>query len=435
MGTAAREAFSRVDYKQQQKWQRLINDNNLKHRFSSQWMCNRTPLKTKNSTGYGYVDVALTHTVRGHEVKTKASFHSLSHCHSAWSCPYCTPRRLAEFAFKTSCIIDHKYKHGYEAYMLTYTVPHHHQPLAELMNQLKVLRHKVPNTAGGQDLHRLGWGGSIISLEITYSLYNGWHPHLHQLIFIKKGAQDKLKAAIDRYRRFYVETYYREFGVPDYEYCVDLFEKTQSVYLSVDQNGEPRRIESGDYICGWGGDNEIAKMSNGKKKSAQVFDLLESDDPHDNALFMEYAWVVKGRGRVWFSHGIQQGVDFENAAIAKAQKKTCTVIEAEVVASLPLSSWYEILDNEQTTGKVHRQGILNAAELNGYEGVLLYCLRWCLPLPLLPQRQLRARDGTEALANVYCARKIARTKEYEHRKRRMKRALARIRPDLQMAVS
>lgn len=376
--------YNSPDYKLQVKWQNLLHErSDLFGKLPSQWHCNRSMLR---GNGYGNVDLVVAVDAEGNR---RGSFHNLSHCHSMWSCPYCTPRRLAEQAHKVNCIIKHQAKLGYTGYMITMTIPHQKRDsLKDLIDQLRWLRHYAHNSAGGKDLHALGWGGSITSTEVVYSDFNGWHPHLHCLFFIKDGNEGKLAWAVDRFRQFYVKAYYEKYGVPDYAYDVTYFE-TKSVYLSIDGDGNPRPMLTGDYICDWGADDELVKASNCARRSCNPFMLLDSDNPKDINRFIEYALVTKGLNRIAYSTGIQRNVNFLQRERGEPPNAP---IEEEVVASLQYDDWCNILEDELSSRIPHRWNLIRAATI-GFNAVMNYCILYQLPLPSPPKRRLMKKPN------------------------------------------
>jgi len=120
-----------------------------------------------------------------------AHYQGLAHCDNVWTCPVCSAtisaRRVAE--------IQHAVNqwHG-STVMLTYTMRHtaEDDPMI-LVDQLRnALRYMYKDRAGRNLKEYVGWHGTITNLDVTYHKRNGFHIHIHQLVFL-----DPEKSKID----------------------------------------------------------------------------------------------------------------------------------------------------------------------------------------------------------------------------------------------
>ncbi len=89
---------------------------------------------------------------------------------------------------------------GNEAYFLTFTA--RHVSVMALASLLDLISAAFRSVIRGRPWRRLcdglGIVGTIRSLEVTHGL-NGWHPHLHVLLFVEGGLDDRGLAALYRY--------------------------------------------------------------------------------------------------------------------------------------------------------------------------------------------------------------------------------------------
>lgn len=116
-----------------------------------------------------------------------ASYSGLQTCGSPWTCPCCGPKIAAERAADIALALTAHVADGGQVAMLTLTLPHSRaQRLSDLLDGLgsawSALRR---NTTPRRLLvaHTTGW---IKRLEVTWGA-NGWHPHLHVLLFLALG--------------------------------------------------------------------------------------------------------------------------------------------------------------------------------------------------------------------------------------------------------
>ena len=119
---------------------------------------------------------------------SKARIGSIKTCGSVWACPVCSAKVAEQRRMElTYAMTQHVAQGGY-AYLLTFTIPHYKgQRLDDLMLPFDKARQSFQNSKGWKKV--MGKGGTanrvgaVTSLEVTYGGANGWHPHLHMLVF------------------------------------------------------------------------------------------------------------------------------------------------------------------------------------------------------------------------------------------------------------
>ncbi len=114
-----------------------------------------------------------------------ASLTGLNRCGEIWACPVCAAKIAEERRKELSAGMVSHLGNGGAAYLLTLTFPHDRdRNLFVMLEQLAKARQKWQN---GRTYKRImadaGRLGSVVSLELTISEKNGWHPHLHILCF------------------------------------------------------------------------------------------------------------------------------------------------------------------------------------------------------------------------------------------------------------
>ncbi|MCH0743043.1 protein rep, partial [Pseudomonas aeruginosa] len=119
----------------------------------------------------------------------KAFFSGLQVCASVWACPVCaakiSERRRAELVTAVALAKSM----GMHVKLLTLTVPHGlGDDLPTLLGQIRNAWRRTTTGRAGKDFRKLlGIKGTIRALEVTHG-QNGFHPHLHVLLFLEQDA-------------------------------------------------------------------------------------------------------------------------------------------------------------------------------------------------------------------------------------------------------
>lgn len=123
------------------------------------------------------------HSHEGH-----AHFGGIETCGSVWTCPVCAAKITEGRRADIDAILRAHRNAGGTAYMATFTIPHHRfQSCEELRKAVSAAYRKVKSGNPWQCARDgYGWIGDIRALEVTHG-DNGWHPHLHVLIFFRPG--------------------------------------------------------------------------------------------------------------------------------------------------------------------------------------------------------------------------------------------------------
>lgn len=141
-----------------------------------------------------------------------ASFFGTTQCHSAWACPRCTAKVMAEKAAKIACLIDAQATWNNEyAFMLTFTLPHENfmscmEAFQVLMETWRMFNRvaKAKNSKGksqgawGEFREKFGIKYMVRVYEATWGDAHGWHPHIHALFWTKPNNFKDLLAYEDK---------------------------------------------------------------------------------------------------------------------------------------------------------------------------------------------------------------------------------------------
>lgn len=226
----------------------------------------------------------------------KAFYHGLQVCSSVWACPVCAAKITERRRIELAAGMEQAKKQGLQPFLLTLTVPHGiSDPLADTLTKLrKAWRYMQSDRAGKVFWARAGVEGHIRALEVTDG-DNGWHPHLHVLLFV--GRPEPMFKAKQEASRLWQHCA-KKAGLP-----------------------EPHpdfgcRLEDGSkaaqYVSKWGLDSEITKGHVKKSKAGNsVWDLLrkiregDPDKKRFAARFIEFATAFKGQQQLVWSKGLK----------------------------------------------------------------------------------------------------------------------------------
>lgn len=231
----------------------------------------------------------------------KAHFAGLVRCGSVWVCPVCAAKIAERRREELTKGMRSAMCQGLDVHLVTLTFPHTRlDKLADLMAQLRIAN-KALSTGRNAIKAQLDGAlvGTIRALEVTHGK-NGWHPHLHVLVFTKGGqSAEKLK---DAYRKAWLQGCARA-GLPEpsEEHGVD--------------------VRAGDfaatYVSKWGLPEELTKShmkkSRAGAKGVTPFGLLDAHSLNNNpdypptraaTLFNEYADAFRGFRQLTWSKGL-----------------------------------------------------------------------------------------------------------------------------------
>lgn len=119
--------------------------------------------------------------------KASIRFCGVGGCGGVWTCPECASRITEERAADLIAGVKAWRAAGGIVAFMTLTIPHgRHDLLAELHDAMKKALTKLQKHRSYSDAKRdVGIIGQVRASEVTWGSVNGWHPHIHQLLFIE----------------------------------------------------------------------------------------------------------------------------------------------------------------------------------------------------------------------------------------------------------
>lgn len=319
--------------------------------------CGRVPMGDVAITGNGGV----------------AHYAGLTTCGSIWACPVCSAKIRNSRASEISAAAARWDLAANSVYMVTFTAPH--DMGMKLSALLPVIADSFRAVISGRPWLRLkksaGIVGTIRSAEVTHGA-NGWHPHLHVLVFIEGDPGAGGLAAMilhfrEKWKRAIVKAGYRP---PDQLHGV-VVERCYSA------------AEAGAYIAktqeGKAPGNELARgdLKQGRDGNRTPFQILEdfrwTGDAADIALWRAYEKATKGHQAITWSKGLR--------ALLAVEEKTDEELAAEevggeVILMIPADIWRGV-----TTVPGLPAYLLDEAERGGADAVLAALERFGVGVP------------------------------------------------------
>lgn len=308
-----------------------------------------------------------------------ARFGNLLTCGSVWACPVCsgkiTEKRRAELQAAINSWVAH---HDGKVLLMTLTFPHEFDmPLAELLEKFVKALTKFKNSRAYKrtfgTLDKPGTyqrAGSVRSLEVTHGA-NGWHPHTHDLVFLKDDTILDNVRAMDGLRNEWVYQLIMA-GLGDHGKLNDMLQHAFD-------------LQGGDYAAeyvakfghepklyqGWSAAREVTKGQSkiGGGAHATPFMLLtwyqENADATAGALFREYTQHFEGKRMLSWSPGLKKHLALPEDEISDEElaQQDDPMPEEELVMRLNTDQWKLVLTRNA------RHELLFIAAKHGAPGV------------------------------------------------------------------
>lgn len=284
----------------------------------------------------------------------RAHYAGLQTCSSVWACPVCSAKISERRRAELQTLIAAHEAAGGVVLLVTRTVPHDRKDdLGQLLDQ-------IAKAEAGYKAHRdyktlmraCGLVGTVRAVEVTHGESNGWHPHVHELVFLSHGVVlDDLEEDLSRIWKHAAGR-------------AGLRLPSRAHGLTV-QDGS----KAAKYASKWGLESELTQWhrKRGKIESRTPFDLLRAviidDDAWAAQLFRQYAEAFHGRHQLQFSRGLKHRYDIADLSDAEiAQRQDA---DAVLLGALSLDQWRTVCKTNQ------RGALLEVAAVWGWEGVVV----------------------------------------------------------------
>jgi len=277
-------------------------------------------------------------------LKHAAHLAGVQSCKSVWLCPVCaakiSERRREDLALGLSNWLTFAVGERRRVLLVTFTLSHDAgDNLSVVFGALKKAR-RLLVSGRSSAAFREQWGitGTIRALELTHGK-NGWHPHLHVLMFFNCEVPILPFEAAIKAR---------------WSECVQSAGRFASWEHGCDVRFSDSDISA--YIAKWGTDptwttaHEMTKSvtkrgrQKGRTPTQLLSDYLEGDDDAGR-LWLQYGVNLKGERQLVWSKGLRQVLGLEaektDEEIADEQPEI-----AVILASLTMGAWRVVVAND-----------------------------------------------------------------------------------------
>lgn len=295
----------------------------------------------------------------------KAHFTNVVTCHSVWACPICAHKITEERRAELQAAINAHAMNGGRVALLTLTFPHEwHSPLADLLKDFSSALSSFWSYRSTKNiLEQAGWIGSVRAMEVTHGR-NGWHPHVHVLLFIGQAESDAL-AVLEHFRDWWGKAVAKAGLGQVNEHGFDVRGGDKAADYVAKYGHEPQET-------GWTVAHELTKtpVKQARAKDSRTpFGLLRDSmkgDAEAGAAFVEYVNAFKGKRQLFWSPKLRE-------KLGLAQERTDEEIAADADANVPAMETVGTLNKQQwrTVLEYNARGqVLIMAERHGWNGVL-----------------------------------------------------------------
>ncbi len=288
-----------------------------------------------------------------------AFFSNVVTCKSVWHCPVCAAGIAEGRRLVVASVVEGVHKAGGTVIMLTLTQGH--KGFSAPLKMRKDLARRWQRMLGGKAWKTTAAQtyilGTCRAMEVTHGK-NGWHPHLHVLLFI--GAEAGTEEIVhligwlkDRWVRYTEADGY------------DCSDSAQNIRFA------DSATNAGNYMTKFGVDWEIThahlKKGKGGRSPFQILaEYKQTGFPYDAELFRQYGLAFKGARQLTWSGKARKLYAKEEAKLSRLYKNQSDVTP---ICSISAETMRQITDKEI------KNRIMEAAELLGLEGILRECIR------------------------------------------------------------
>jgi hypothetical protein len=305
-----------------------------------------------------------------------AHYAGLASCGSIWACPVCSAKIRNTRALETSSAASRWVLDGNSLYMVTLTFPHDAgMRLAPLMSLVADgFRAVISGRAWVKLKTRVGIAGQIRAAEVTHGP-NGWHPHLHVLVFIDGDLDAAGLAAMTMHfrsgwERFITGAGYRQ---PSGQHGVVI----RRCYSAAEAGAYVAKTQDGGAVG-----NELARsdLKQGRNGHRTPLEILESfrwtGDLADLALWHEYERATYRRQAITWSNGLKARLATEERT---DEEIAAEEVGGDVLMVIDADSWRQV-----TLAPGLAAYLLDQAEADGRAGVLAALARHGLDASVPP---------------------------------------------------
>lgn len=295
----------------------------------------------------------------------RAHYGGLVICGGVWVCPVCsakiTERRRVELEAATDG--------GLSKFMVTYTIQHNKgDKLKALVGDLRAGIKDMKHQRGYKNMiERLQIVGTVTALEVTVSNVNGWHPHLHALVY-SRLPQSKIKR--DEIRRELSTLF-----------IASMSKRGRYVHDQIGVNVRTGKTIKREYLAKFGDAEEkqsawslAAEITKSPVKTGRdedhfhpfdLVDMYRGGNMDAGKYWLEYAHAMKGKKQLVYTRGLRSllGLDVELSDQEIAEREDQSAV---LFAELSADDWKHIISHEK------RGQLLEVASTGNYNAFVAW---------------------------------------------------------------
>jgi hypothetical protein len=242
-------------------------------------------------------------------VDSVAVYRSLQICGSVWHCPVCAARVANERVNEIRQAQLLAAGLGYKTVLVTLTARHDRKTI--LKDQLAAMTEAYRGVWRGESAKRLKEEfdifGMIRTLECTHGK-NGWHPHIHILMFVPFDCDIVGFASALRFRW---EMMALKYGLTMNKHGFDIQDNTDKVAAYIAKWGHDPCWTEADELARW-----HTKIGRGRESGShytpwQLLDFADNGDSEAGELWREYAVTFYRRKQLHWSRGLRKKLGME----------------------------------------------------------------------------------------------------------------------------
>lgn len=282
---------------------------------------------------------------RGADANVAGHFKGVVVCGSGWLCAVCGSKISERRREELQRAVTGWQAEGGSVCLVTYTFSHgRFDVLSETLDKLARARRRLKSGREYEAIRAdFGIEGTVLAHEITHGERHGWHPHYHELVFVKGGELDMGALRRRLYAKWVRACELSGLGTPSWEHGLDV------------RGGEA----AAEYVSKggmWSLEHEMTKGHlkegrGGSRSPGQLLDCavdLAADEAHRGQarrLWLGYAAAMKGKSQLQWSRGFKARfglAEVTDEEIANSQADA----EAALIARLSLDDWRVVVRHE-----------------------------------------------------------------------------------------
>lgn len=295
----------------------------------------------------------------------RAGFGGLQSCGSTWSCPVCSFQIAAVRSSEVSKAVEAWHKSGGRVLFVTLTMRHtRSQPLDMLWDNLSHAWGRVTSGRAWKDEQKehgsrmTRWVKSgvhageevqemripyVRAVEVTHGDKNGWHVHIHALLFLAADACEESSTLLGEqiYGRWANALVSRGMTSPSPQHGIDikLVDRGDGTALAKYFTKTVFKAKSAGFEVAGG----ATKKARGENRTPfQILeDLVESESPADMALWWAWEQASKGRRQLTWSVGLRDLVGLNEEKTDKELTEE-DELKGDVVMRFDKAQWKKL---------------------------------------------------------------------------------------------